>query len=56
MIAVASEAHIRDYFRRGQAKPPVFEHVGIEDIFLGKASTVWYWRTGNWVDLTGAGS
>lgn len=53
-IAVASEAHIRDYFRRDEAKPPVLEHAGIEDIFLGKASTVWYWRTGKWVHLTGA--
>ncbi len=54
-IAVASEAHIRDYFRRDEAKPPVLEHAGIEDIFLGKASTVWYLRTGKWVRLTGAG-
>jgi hypothetical protein len=53
-IAVASEAHIRDFFRRDGAKPPVLEHAGIEDIFLGKASTVWYWRTGKWVHLTGA--
>jgi hypothetical protein len=54
MIAVASEAHIRDHVRRDEAKPPVLEHAGIEDIFLGKASTVWYWRTGKWVRLTGA--
>ena len=53
-IAVASEAHIRDYFRRDEAKPPVLEHAGIEDIFLGKASKVWYWHTGKWVYLTGA--
>jgi hypothetical protein len=54
-IEVAPEAHVRDYFRRDEAKPPVLEHVGIEDIFLGKASTVWYWRTGKWVHLSGAG-
>jgi hypothetical protein len=53
-IAVASEAHIRDYFRRDEATPPVLEHAGVEDIFLGKASSVWYWRTGKWVRLTGA--
>jgi hypothetical protein len=53
-IAVASEAHIRDYFRRDEAKPPVLEHAGVEDIFLGKASTVWYWRTGKWVVMGGA--
>jgi hypothetical protein len=53
-IAVASEADIRDYFRRDEAKPPVLEHAGIEDIFLGKASSVWYWRTGRWVRLGGA--
>ena len=53
-IAVASEAHVRDHFRRDGAKPPVLEHAGIEDIFLGKASTVWYWRMDKWVRLTGA--
>jgi hypothetical protein len=53
-IAVASEGHIRDYFRRDEAKPPVLEHSGIEDVFLGKASTVWYWRTGQSMHLTGA--
>jgi hypothetical protein len=54
-IAVASEAHIREYFRRDETKPPVLEHAGVEDIFLGKGSTVWYWRTGKWVRLTGSG-
>jgi hypothetical protein len=53
-IEVASEAHIREHFRRDEAKPPVLEHAGIEDIFLGKVSTVWYWRTGQWMHLTGA--
>jgi len=53
-IAVASEAQIRDDFRRDEATPPVLEHAGVEDVFLGKASTVWYWRTGKWVRLTGA--
>jgi len=53
-IEVASEAHIRDHFRRDEAKPPVIQHAGIEDNFLGKASTVWYWRTGKWVPVTGA--
>jgi len=53
-IAVASEAQIRNDFRRDEATPPLLEHAGVEDVFLGKASTVWYWRTGKWVRLTGA--
>jgi len=54
-LAVASEAHIREYFRRDQAEPPALEHAGVEDVFLGKGSTVWYWRTGKWVRLTTSG-
>lgn len=33
---------------------PRLGHAGIEDMFLGKASTVWYWRGGKWVAVAGA--
>jgi hypothetical protein len=29
-------------------------HAGINDVFVGKASVVWYWHQGKWLELTGA--
>ena len=39
----------------GGPKPPsVLDHEGINDIFVGKASVVWYWYGGRWLQLQGA--
>ena len=38
----------------GPKPPPVLDHEGINDIFVGKASVVWYWYGGRWLQLQGA--
>ena len=35
-------------------KPPRITHQGIDDVFLGKASEVWYFDAGKWFKLPGA--
>ena len=53
-ILVASPTHIRSYYKGfGGPKPPPLDHDGIEDAFVGKASTVLYWFGGKWLELTG---
>lgn len=54
-IRTASPRAIRELQQSfdGKAKPSL-AHDGIEDMFLGKASTVWYWRGGKWVVAGGA--
>jgi hypothetical protein len=34
--------------------PPPIDHEGISDAFFGKASTVWYWHDGKWLQLSSA--
>ena len=54
-IAVASAEYIREHHARyGGPEPPTLTHVGINDVFVGKASVVWYWHQGKWLQLTGA--
>ncbi len=41
------------YFGRGAGLPPI-EHQGIEDAFVGKASTIHYYYKNKWLTLAGA--
>jgi len=54
-ISVASADSIREHHRRyGGSEPPLLTHAGIDDAFVEKASVVWYWHQGKWLQLTGA--
>jgi hypothetical protein len=55
VIGVASPETIREYYKGfgGPAPPARLEHDGIDDAFVGKASTVRYWSNGKWLKLTG---
>jgi hypothetical protein len=35
-------------------KPPRIDHQGIDDAFIEKGSSVWYFRAGRWLKLNGA--
>jgi hypothetical protein len=53
------EAVGKDYIMRhdeahGGPKPPPIDHLGINDVFIEKASVVWYFYQGQWLMLTGA--
>ena len=50
-IKVASPAHIRSYGK--QTIVARVDHDGIEDAFIEKASTIWYWSGGEWHELPG---
>lgn len=55
VIATASPEHIREQYRRyGGALPSSLPHDGISDMFIEKASVVWYWHDGRWLQLAGA--
>ena len=43
--------HYRAY---GGPEPPPIDHQGIDDAFLEKASTTWYYDGGRWLQLQGA--
>lgn len=45
---------IEHYQAYGGPKPPPIDHQGINDVFVGKASVVWYWYQGKWLQLSGA--
>ncbi len=54
-LAVADSAYIHKNFERyGGPTPPPLDHEGIADVFLEKASQVWYWYVGRWLQLQGA--
>lgn len=54
-IAVASPAVIRrQHARYGGPLPKLLDHDGIDDLFVEKASTIWYWQDGKWLPLTGS--
>jgi hypothetical protein len=54
-IGVASPAYILEHYQRyGGPTPPPLEHDGINDAFIEKASVVWYWYGGRWLELQGA--
>jgi len=53
-IRVAAPAFILEHYRwYAGPKPPALSHSGIEDAFIGKASVVWFWHRGRWLQLTG---
>ena len=54
-LSVASPSYIREHYAAyGGPKPPSLDHDGINDIFIEKASIVWYWYRGRWLQLQGA--
>lgn len=54
-LDVANPEYIRKHHGRyGGRKPPSLDHDGINDIFIRKASVVWYWYRGRWLQLQGA--
>ncbi len=49
------EAFIMRHHRAyGGPTLPLIDHQGIDDAFLEKASTTWYFHSGKWLKLTGA--
>lgn len=54
-LAVADPRRIvRLHAAFGGPQPPPLDHDGIDDIFVEKASVVWYWHQGKWLELQGA--
>ena len=54
-IGIADSAFIWSRFEAyGGQRPPTLDHLGINDIFVGKASVVWYWHRGKWLQLQGS--
>ena len=55
-IDVADPKYIRDRQARysGPPVPPSLDHDGINDLFVEKASVVWYWYGRRWWQLQGA--
>jgi hypothetical protein len=45
---------MRHYRAYGGPPPPPIDHHGIDDAFLEKASTTWYFHNGKWLRLQGA--
>jgi hypothetical protein len=54
LVRVASPAFIRKHDQPGRSASPFIAHDGIEDVFVEKASVVWYWHQGQWLQLSGA--
>jgi hypothetical protein len=55
VLGVADPKYIQEHHQRyGGPKPPGLDHDGIDDIFVGKASVVWFWSGGRWLQLQGA--
>jgi hypothetical protein len=56
VLGVAAPKDILEQHQRyGGPNPPPLDHDGIDDIFVGKASVVWYWSGGQWLQLQGPG-
>ena len=54
-LGIADPKYIQEHHQRyGGLTPPSLDHDGINDIFVGKASVVWYWSSGRWLQLQGA--
>ena len=54
-VGIADPKYIQEHHQRyGGPTPPRLDHDGINDIFVGKASVVWYWSGGAWLQLQGA--
>jgi len=52
-LRLASAQYIRERQDPREKLPPL-DHDGIEDVFIEKASLVWYWHGGRWLRLAGA--
>ena len=52
-IVAATAGYIREH---NQSNPelPRLDHDGINDLFVEKGSSVWYWDGGRWLELSGA--
>ena len=54
-ISIIDANHIKDHARwYGGKVPPVLDHEGIDDAFMGKGSVVHYWDKSEWLVLQGA--
>ena len=54
-LRVADRRYIREQHAAfGGPQPPPLDHDGINDIYVEKASVVWYWYRGKWLHLQGA--
>ena len=57
-LGVANPEYIRMCYEalraHGVPEPPPLDHEGIDDIFVGKASGIWYWYEEEWLVLAGA--
>jgi hypothetical protein len=54
-ISPVDRQFILDHYRAyGGPKPPTIDHQGINDAFVEKASVVYYFHEGKWLQLTGA--
>ena len=54
IATVGHEDILRSYRAYGGPEPPPMDHQGIDDAFLGKASSTWYFYRGQWLRLTGS--
>lgn len=52
--AVGRQFILQHFQAHGGPKPPPIDHQAIDDAFVGKASVVFYWHRGKWLELTGA--
>jgi hypothetical protein len=53
-LAIAEPKYILEHQRQEGSTVTLPDHDGINDIFLEKASVVWYWSGGRWLQLSGA--
>ena len=54
-LGVANSQYIQEHYETfGGLEPPPLDHDGVNDVFIEKASVVWYWYEGQWLQLTGA--
>jgi hypothetical protein len=53
-LSTAAPSHIRHHAADRLLPTPVIDHDGIEDAFLEKSSSIWYWAGGKWLELPGA--
>jgi hypothetical protein len=54
-IKPVGKPYIMEHYQAyGGPKPPLINHQGVNDVFVGKASVVWYWYQGKWLQLAGA--
>ncbi len=52
----AADAKAMAYYHKefGGPTPPPIDHEGLEESYVGKASTIHYWYDGTWLELVGA--